>query len=380
MVRHDLGGQASVLRTREVRAGWLRRSRLIEVTASATYQVPSRWQRERPTVAVETPAPQPIVRRGAFQPSLATTMAGIDLEQPESLMSAQRVHDQLQDLRTLIADLCQRGGSARRSELSAGAYQLYTELLDAGVGDELAREMIEQIGALPEVNPAGDTSDIKLQLAMKLQAELSVTGPIACVAGHRRVVALVGPTGVGKTTTIAKLAAHYRLRQRLRVGLVTVDTYRIAAVEQLRTYADIMDLPMEVVCEAGEIRAAVDRLADMDLVLMDTAGRSPRDELRIQELQAMLTEVRPDEVHLVLSATAAAASLVQAAEKFTAAGTTAVLVTKLDEAGSLGNLLPLLRSSKLPLSYVTDGQNVPDDIAAAEPRRLSRRMLGMEIN
>ena len=103
-----------------------------------------------------------------------------------------------------------------------------------------------------------------------------------------RVVALVGPTGVGKTTTIAKLAANYRLREKRRVGLITVDTYRVAAVEQLRTYADIIDLPMEVVATPREMREAVARMSHLDLVLMDTAGRSPRDEVKIQELKSML--------------------------------------------------------------------------------------------
>src|SRR5581483_2446107 len=114
-----------------------------------------------------------------------------------------------------------------------------------------------------------------------IEREIKAQGPIQAVRGHRHLVALVGPTGVGKTTTIAKLAAHYRLRERLRVGLITVDTYRIAAVEQLRTYADIIDLPMEVVSTPGEMRQAVERLAELDLVLLDTAGRSPADEARI---------------------------------------------------------------------------------------------------
>jgi flagellar biosynthesis protein FlhF len=191
-------------------------------------------------------------------------------------------------------------------------------------------------------------------------------------------VALVGPTGVGKTTTIAKLAAHYRLRERLRVGLITVDTYRIAAVEQLRTYADIIDLPMEVVSTPREMRQAVARLADLDLVLMDTAGRCPRDEVRIQELKSMLAEARPDEVHLVLSCVAGAAGLAKNAERFASVGTTALILTKLDEATGLGNLLPLLRTSRLPVSYLTNGQNVPDDIEAAVSDRLARRVLGLD--
>ena len=193
-------------------------------------------------------------------------------------------------------------------------------------------------------------------------------------------MALVGPTGVGKTTTIAKLAANYHLKEKRRVGLITVDTYRIAAVEQLRTYADIIDLPMQVVSTPREMREAVGRMDNLDLILLDTAGRSPKDEVRIQELRAFLTEADADEVHLVLSSVASARVLEQTAERFAAVGTTSLILTKLDEATGLGNILPLVRTSQLPLSYLTNGQNVPDDIEVAESMRVARLILGMEGN
>jgi flagellar biosynthesis protein FlhF len=117
---------------------------------------------------------------------------------------------------------------------------------------------------------------------------------------------------------------------------------------------------------------------DLDLILLDTAGRSPKDEVKLQELKAFLAEAKPDEVHLVLSSVTGAAALERTAQRFAVVGTTALILTKLDEATGLGNLLPLLRSSKLPLSYLTNGQNVPDDIAPANRQRLARALLGME--
>jgi flagellar biosynthesis protein FlhF len=188
-------------------------------------------------------------------------------------------------------------------------------------------------------------------------------------------VALVGPTGVGKTTTIAKLAANFRLRDKHRVGLITVDTYRIAAVEQLRTYADIIDLPMEVVSSPREMREAVTRLSHLDLVLLDTAGRSPTDEIKIQELRSFLGEAGTDEVHLVLSTVASAQTLERTVRQFATAGVTHLILTKLDEAAGLGNLVPLLRGAELPISYLTNGQNVPDDIAPATANKLSSLIL-----
>ncbi len=215
------------------------------------------------------------------------------------------------------------------------------------------------------------------RVAELLEAEISVSGAIKTEADKCRVVALVGPTGVGKTTTIAKLAANYRLREKRRVGLITVDTYRVAAVEQLRTYADIIDLPMEVVATPREMREAVARMNHLDLVLMDTAGRSPRDEVKIQELKSMLGEAEPDEVHLVLSSTAGAKSLISTAERFADVGTTALLLTKLDEAHSFGHLVSVVRSVPLPVSYLTDGQNVPDDIQVAQAGEMAAMLLGI---
>src|SRR5207344_2645716 len=239
-------------------------------------------------------------------------------------------------------------------------FQLYASLIDAEVNDDLARALVERTRAELTNDEAQDPAALRARLLTVIERDVAVAGPIDARAGRCRVVALVGPTGVGKTTTIAKLAANFRLRDKRRVGLITVDTYRVAAVEQLRTYADIIDLPMEVVATPREMREAVSRMRHLDLVLMDTAGRSPRDEVKIQELRSLLAEAEPDQVMLVLSATAGARSLTTTAERFANVGTSALLLTKLDEATSLGHLASLVRDCRLPISYLTDGQNVPD--------------------
>jgi flagellar biosynthesis protein FlhF len=256
-------------------------------------------------------------------------------------------------------------------------FQVYTDLIEADISEDLARELVERVRGEAPRHELSDPELVKARLARMLEADIQVAGPIRVTRGRRRLVALVGPTGVGKTTTIAKLAAQFRLREKHHVGLITVDTYRIAAVEQLRTYADIIDLPMQVVSTPREMREAAARMADMDLVLIDTAGRSPRDEVKLHELKMFLAEAHADEVHLVLACVAGAATLQRTAARFAEVGTTALILTKLDEATGLGNLLPLLRESRLPLSYLTNGQNVPDDIAAAESRKLARMMLNV---
>ena len=257
-------------------------------------------------------------------------------------------------------------------------FDLYTELVDSGLEETLA---LEFVFALKREAIPGEISDPALcraRLVKMVEDEFEAAASIAATPGQQRVVALIGPTGVGKTTTIAKLAANLKLRDGVRMGLVTVDTYRIAAVEQLRTYAEIIDLPMKVVTTSMEMRRALDEFSDMDLVLIDTAGRSPRDELQIGELKSLLADAKVDEVHLVLSLTAGLEFLTATVEHFSSVGTSSLVLTKLDEAQELGVMLNLARRVGLPVSYLTTGQDVPDDIEPAETQRMARLVLGQD--
>ena len=284
---------------------------------------------------------------------------------------------QLSSIQQMVAQLS-RGSLQKVEEMPAEMFQLYTELIDVEVEEELARDLIHELKQSSAGESPVDARTTKTRLRGMVESEIRCAPPIGTTPGRRRVVALVGPTGVGKTTTIAKLAANFRLRDGIRMGLVTVDTYRIAAVEQLRTYAEIIDLPMKVVTSPREMRRALDELSGLDLVLIDTAGRSPRDELKIQELKSLLAEAQVDEVHLVLSLAGSPRSLQATAEKFAAAGTTAMILTKLDEAVGMGSLLSVARRVPLPVSYLTTGQDVPDDIEHAIARRVARLILGEE--
>lgn len=271
-----------------------------------------------------------------------------------------------------------RNRSVGVSEIPNELFHLYTDLIDADVEDDLARDLVFRLKQNARPDQLSNTAAAKALLTAMVESEIRCAPPITATRGRRKVVALVGPTGVGKTTTIAKLAANFRLREGIRMGLVTVDTYRIAAVEQLRTYAEIIDLPMKVVTSPLEMRRALDELCGMDLVLIDTAGRSPRDELKIQELKSLLAEADVDEVHLVLSLTGSLRSIQATAEKFSAANTTALVLTKLDEAAGMGALLSVARKVGLPMSYLTTGQDVPDDIEPANASRMARLVLGQD--
>ena len=375
MVRHDLGPDAAVLHTREVQSRWffglVNGPRQIEVTASCDVNVPSRLP-ARSTYEEERGSDDDVVLRHDGPHPLSPTHSRL---QPELHGAMQ---NQLTELQTMVQELCRRSDDAPCHDLPEELFQLFTDLLDSDLSEELAREMVERVRMETKGLHLDDMLMVKARLARMIESEVCVSGPIQITPGRCRLVALVGPTGVGKTTTIAKLAANYHLKEKHRVGLITVDTYRIAAVEQLRTYADIIDLPMQVVSTPREMREAVGRMENLDMILLDTAGRSPKDEVRIQELRAFLTEADADEVHLVLSSMASARVLEQTAERFAAVGTTSLILTKLDEATGLGNILPLVRTSRLPLSYLTNGQNVPDDIEVAESMRVARLILGME--
>jgi len=188
-------------------------------------------------------------------------------------------------------------------------------------------------------------------------------------------IALLGPTGVGKTTTIAKLAATAKLRHGLRVGLITSDTYRIAAVEQLKTYASIIGVPLQVVTTPDELARAKQALSDCELILVDTAGRSQNDAKRIGELMDLVKAAQPDERHLVLSTTNSQQASARIGERFCVLRPDRLIMTKLDEAIDTGVLAAMPQMLGLPLSYVTSGQEVPDDIDAADPDKLARLVL-----
>ena len=365
LVREELGPEATVLHTRELNTGIVSRmlkGQAFEIAASAELAVSS-----QASAAMEvSPEPEPVL-----------TTTAPELEFDYSTRFREHLHHQsneeLNELHELAEQLRERSNPTPSQHLPDAMFQVYTDMIEADIEEVIAQELVERLR--DESSHTHSLTTLKANLVRMLEEDLQTTGPIEAAAGQGKVVALVGPTGVGKTTTIAKLAANYRLRENKRVGLITVDTYRIAAVEQLRTYADIIDLPMEIVSTPREMREAIDRMSDLDLILMDTAGRSPRDEVKIQELKSMLSEAKPDEVHLVLSAVGGARSLKTTAERFATVGTTSLLFTKLDEATTFGNLLSVTRSCNLPIGYLTDGQNVPDDIRVAESRELAETIL-----
>jgi flagellar biosynthesis protein FlhF len=213
------------------------------------------------------------------------------------------------------------------------------------------------------------------EIAQRIRSDLC-TRTIEIREGICTAVALVGPTGVGKTTTLAKLAAVATHVERKRVALITVDTYRIGAVEQLETYARLLGTPLSVAYSEEDVRAARERYLDYDLVLVDTVGRPPGEARQLEEMAALLQGARLDEVHLALDARGSYATLSDVLRGFRPLRPTHLLLSKLDETPQLEDSLTAALEGGLPLSYVTTGQRVPEDLAPADGGQLAEWLLG----
>jgi flagellar biosynthesis protein FlhF len=273
----------------------------------------------------------------------------------------------------LVSEVRNRTTPAVPEEL----FDFYSQLIEAEVSEELATDIVRKIQQNGRPDQLANPQYVKEKMVEQIEKLIPMSGPIERrKASGPHIVALIGPTGVGKTTTIAKLAANLKLREQKKVGLITIDTFRIAAIDQLRKYADLIGIVLTVVNNPEEMRAAVDSMSDCEYVLIDTAGRSPTDALKLNELGRFLEACRPDEVHLVLSTTSGQRSAELAMERFGGVRVDKVIFTKVDEAAQLGMLLSVVRKLNKGLSYVTTGQDVPDDIEVGQARRIAKLIVG----
>jgi flagellar biosynthesis protein FlhF len=374
-VKRDLGQRAVILRTRTVKNGGLfgvGARPCVEITAEKESACPPA-QLAREAVPARNIAATTMSQRATGSVAVAPAPRP---PAPQPPVSAP-IQQELQDIKSLVQRLVQTQSQDRLAHLQPQLREAYTQLLQNEVAEELAADFIGRISDQQRDGRPLDSATINEFLVQQFARVLAPGAPIQLTRkqGQATVVALVGATGVGKTTTIAKLAAQFRLKQGCRVGLITIDTYRIAAAEQLRTYAEIIDAPLEVVLTPQEMKPALERLRDCDIVLIDTAGRSQFDRDKLSELGEFLQVAEPDETHLVLSATSSQAVLMRAMEEFSSFKLDRVIFTKLDEAVGIGTLLAVCRKLDAKLSYVTTGQNVPSDIEESDGRKLAEMIV-----
>jgi len=393
MVKEALGPDALILSTRSIRSGkfGMMGKPMMEITAA----VDSDWRDPEPE---PTPyngrQPQPSPRRERMpqrdlrydelwsqrEPAPRPSPA---YSRPEPAPASQDIQNELAELRNLVKGLSNRITQIDRPPLrntpyvepefnqpvntSAPMDPVTGFLTGYGINQETAQVVARFTRDTIEKARHLDSSDLhtvlKTAIARLFSTEQILQQPLT---GQRRI-SLIGPTGVGKTTTLAKIAAHYLSRFDGRIGLITIDTYRIAAVEQLKVYGEIMRLPVEVVINPRELERALEKFSDAELILIDTAGRSPRSSLDIQELASFFRPQLGIEHHLLLSATTRERELEETIRRFSVLPISNFIFTKIDECDQLGVLLNIHYKNDTPISFLTNGQRVPEDLLMPSP-------------
>ncbi|MEN6349771.1 MAG: flagellar biosynthesis protein FlhF [Syntrophomonas sp.] len=360
--KQEMGNDAIILHTRHVKKQGIRgffSHQQVEVTVAMDDTLRVNMDRLRDMLPLLLQQGQ--VEQAALQPS--------NLEDSQLM-------EELQKLKQIIAEMKSKMFEVEVLKgISEPVQGFFHTMVENNVDKEIAVKIATQVEARL---PRDESNDQGWALEVCLHCIQDCFPPIKPLTEDNRkgrLVFLVGPTGVGKTTTIAKLAANMTFVERKNVALVTLDTYRIAAVEQLKTFAEIMDIALSVAYTPQELREAVDQFAYNDYIFVDTAGRSPYNYEHLEELRQCVSLVRPQEVILVMSLTTPSSELISIYQKFNPIGIDKIILTKLDETRTYGQLLNLVCEVKKPIAYITNGQNVPDDIIVPDTWDLAKMLL-----
>ena len=255
--------------------------------------------------------------------------------------------------------------------------KIYETLLDNEVDEKYVNQIMEEVEHV--ISPTSGLDSILANVYQKLILKFGQPKGIDLSGKKPKIIFFVGPTGVGKTTTIAKIASNYKVDEGRKIALITADTYRIAAADQLRVYANILNVPMTIIYSAEELNHVVDELSDCELILIDTAGFSHRNEQQregMKEMLSSLDEQYEKEVYLVVSATTKYKDLLEIVDAYSSLTEYRLIFTKLDETIAYGNLLNIRLHTNADMSYATDGQNVPDDIEVFNTQLVVKQLLG----
>lgn len=373
-VKKDLGPEAIILSTKTLRDS---SPPLLEVVAALDRKqedaLPSSTRLQHPPPSVAPPG-------GDGMPDWARSITG-ELRELKGMLGNDRTDQQLREevsevkeaLFTLFDMLGFRHGSREQSPYG----RLYHRLLANGVSRTRALRIVDGVR-----QEGGGTEEDTYEASVRRAREAILRSlPDEAASGEgKRVKALVGPTGVGKTTTLAKLAARFALDQKRKVGLITMDTYRIASVDQLQTYADIMKLPLLVAGDGESFRESVRNFADRDIILVDTPGRNPEDRDYLNDLKRQFDGSPGVEVNLLLTPAMNREGLQVTADRFRLLDYDSLILTKLDECQRFGVVFDILEQAGRPVRYVTCGQNVPQDIKEVTPGSLASLILGHSIH
>jgi flagellar biosynthesis protein FlhF len=358
-VKTDLGPEAIILHTRRLQKSWpmsIFRNSTVEITAALDVNLMDNQGPNGHTTNHSTAISEVVEER-------------LDLLQTD-----------MDEIKTLVKTIAGQLSDPLFQEVPASFLDIYETLISNKVDDELARKIMQEVQDQLTSVELANPSILRERALSEIAKLMPIASPLPADNDQQRVIALVGPTGAGKTTTIAKLAAKYCLYEGKKAVLISADTYRIAAVEQLKTYAEIIGAPIEIVFNNQDAREALEAHRDKDVVFIDTAGRSPLNEGQLNELAGLINVCTPDEVHLVLSVTTKLSDQMNAVNRFSIVPINRIVFTKLDESKTLGTMLNIVNRVKVPISYLTIGQNVPEDIKTAEPLKLANLILGEPLD
>lgn len=304
--------------------------------------------------------------------------AEADVKTTKTSAIEERLDNLAQLLEQQIQETKEEEAEERPDQKSKLVKLVYEQLLDNEVTEGNAREIMSEID-----NKSSEiqVDDLLSNIYQKIVLKLGQIKTIELCEKKPKVVFFVGPTGVGKTTTIAKLASKYKLDHKCKLAIITADTYRVAAVEQIRTYANILNVPIEVIYNAEELQQAIQKYAEYDLLFVDTAGRSHQNQEQQEDVKRLLQVAKEyeQEIYLVISATTKYRDLVKITQVYSDISSYRLLFTKTDETGALGNILNIKMLTNEPLSYVTFGQNVPDDIEITDAQAIAKQLLGGSV-
>lgn len=370
--KEEMGSEAVVLNIKTIKHKGLKRlfkKDIVEVTAALEEKVP--------TATIPTNAINIAVQNEEAEESKSTAIE----EKLDSLqeMLENQMKNATNEPKTVDSDKKNSSDSRDENVNFAFIQLVYNQLLENEVDEKYANKIIGEVESSLKKESNIDT--ILSGIYQKIILKLGQPASIDIDNKKSKVVFFIGPTGVGKTTTIAKLASDFKLDKKLKVAMITSDTYRIAAVEQLRTYANILGIPLEVVYTLEELNGAIDGFKDYDIILVDTAGRSHKNKEQCDEIRHLIkdcavSETQEKDIYLVLSAATKYKDLLNIVEVYDTIGKYKLIFTKLDETLSLGNILNVKLKTGAALSYITCGQVVPDDINVLNPQSIAKKLLG----
>lgn len=307
----------------------------------------------------------------------------------EDLDERERIEEKLENLQSILEKQLASGANkgpeekeftktdSKKKENLAFIKVLYETLINNGVNEKYVNQIMDE---LEKVNWNGNSVDqILSNVYQKMILKFGQPRGIDFSGRKPKIIFFVGPTGVGKTTTVAKIASKLKVEQGRKIAFLTADTYRIAAAEQLRTYANILDIPLTIIYSAGELNQGIEQLEDYDAILVDTAGfshKSPNQKEDVKSLIQNVDSYYSSEVYLVLSATTKYKDLIEISDVYKEISDYKIIFTKLDETTTYGNILNIKMYSGAEVSYITNGQNVPDDLEIFNSQKMVKRLLG----